>query len=505
MRNHTTLLITLLLPAAAASGQWSSDPTVNTLVSDDMTNCAITHTAAAPDGGVWISWYDASAGYDIIVQKLNADGIPVFASPALVQDQSLSWVQDFDVAAVGDGCAIAWADGSTIGAALIDSNGNVAWQHDLNDGSGYQSNAQVCGANDGFTVVGWMDENVSKLQRIGTDGTLVWASPVSIGGSGYHAMSDLKPASDHDVVASIVYYTSFNGAKTLKAQRIRADGSLVWASPTINVFTSGSLQIGNFPEFIADDTGGGIFTWYSNTNLQSYIQWIDGSGMPLFGSQGSLIASSGSLLHTGPTACFDPIAGEVTAFCTRQSTNQAQDGVQANRFNRSGDAIWGANGIEVDPLSGTWSVYDLQAHQLGGLATASWIGLDVTLQGTVRGQALNTNGDDQWGASPIELGTPELSRSDLTGDVIGDMLVAVWVDDRDGSDRAYAQNITEDGTLGETGCIADITEDGVVGVNDLLVLIAAWGTADSPADINGDGLVAAEDLLLVLAGWGPCP
>ena len=233
MRNHTTLLITLLLPAAAASGQWSSDPTVNTLVSDDMTNCAITHTAAAPDGGVWISWYDASAGYDIIVQKLNADGIPVFASPALVQDQSLSWVQDFDVAAVGDGCAIAWADGSTIGAALIDSNGNVAWQHDLNDGSGYQSNAQVCGANDGFTVVGWMDENVSKLQRIGTDGTLVWASPVSIGGSGYHAMSDLKPASDHDVVASIVYYTSFNGAKTLKAQRIRADGSLVWASPAM--------------------------------------------------------------------------------------------------------------------------------------------------------------------------------------------------------------------------------------------------------------------------------
>jgi len=77
--------------------------------------------------------------------------------------------------------AIAWADGTVIGAALVNADGTIAWQHDLHDGNGYQSNAQVCGANDDFTVVGWMDENVSKLQRIGTDGTLVWTSPVTIG------------------------------------------------------------------------------------------------------------------------------------------------------------------------------------------------------------------------------------------------------------------------------------------------------------------------------------
>lgn len=498
------LLATLLSVPTVAHAQWSSDPAVNTLVSGDMTSCVITHTAATADGGVWIAWYDASAGYDIVVQKLDASGTPVFTQPALVQDQSLSWVQDFDLAAVGDDCAIAWADGTVIGAALVNADGTIAWQHDLHDGNGYQANAQVCGANDGFTVVGWMDENVSKVQRIATDGTFAWSTPVTIGGSGYYAMSDLKPASDHDVIVSMVYYTSFNGAKTLKAQRVRADGSLAWPAPTIDVFTQGSLQYGGYPEFIADDTGGGIFTWYSTSNLQSYIQWIDGDGMKLFGTQGALIATTSGMLHTGPSACFDHGVGEVTAFCTRQTSNQAEDGVQANRFGPNGTAMWGAAGVEIDPLSGAWAVLDLQAHQVGSLATVSWLGMNVTMQGTIRTQAVDVNGAMLWGTTPVDLGAPAITRSDLTGASAGDMLVAVWSDARDGVDRVYAQNINADGVLGDSVCAADIDGDGVVGVDDLLVLIAAWGTSDEDADVNGDGTVSTEDLLLVLAGWGIC-
>ena len=41
-----------------------------------------------------------------------------------------------------------------------------------------------------------------------------------------------------------------------------------------------------------------------------------------------------------PTACFDQGADEVTTFCTRQSSNQALDGVQVNRFDRNGTARW---------------------------------------------------------------------------------------------------------------------------------------------------------------------
>ena len=50
-----------------------------------------------------------------------------------------------------------------------------------------------------------------------------------------------------------------------------------------------------------------------------------------------------------------------------------------------------------------------------------------------------------------------------------------------------------------------VNNDGEVGVDEVLVLIAAWGTDDSQADVNGDGTIDTNDVLLVLSAWGPCP
>jgi len=51
----------------------------------------------------------------------------------------------------------------------------------------------------------------------------------------------------------------------------------------------------------------------------------------------------------------------------------------------------------------------------------------------------------------------------------------------------------------------DIDGDGEVGVDEILVVIAAWNTDDANADVNDDGIVDTNDLLLVLSAWGPCP
>jgi len=54
-------------------------------------------------------------------------------------------------------------------------------------------------------------------------------------------------------------------------------------------------------------------------------------------------------------------------------------------------------------------------------------------------------------------------------------------------------------------CDPDIDDDGAVGVNDLLMIIASWGPCEGcDADINGDTLVNVDDLLLVIGSWGPC-
>ena len=48
------------------------------------------------------------------------------------------------------------------------------------------------------------------------------------------------------------------------------------------------------------------------------------------------------------------------------------------------------------------------------------------------------------------------------------------------------------------------TLDGLVGVEDLLAIIATWGNAGGPEDIDGSGMVGTGDLLIILDDWGWC-
>lgn len=55
-------------------------------------------------------------------------------------------------------------------------------------------------------------------------------------------------------------------------------------------------------------------------------------------------------------------------------------------------------------------------------------------------------------------------------------------------------------------CPADLNGDCLVGIEDFLGLLAAWGTdPDGPPDLDGNGVVGIEDFLDLLAAWGRCP
>ena len=55
-------------------------------------------------------------------------------------------------------------------------------------------------------------------------------------------------------------------------------------------------------------------------------------------------------------------------------------------------------------------------------------------------------------------------------------------------------------------CPCDFNGDDIVDVNDLLILIADWGTCtdNCNSDVNDDGEVDVNDLLILIAAWGPC-
>jgi hypothetical protein len=75
------------------------------------------------------------------------------------------------------------------------------------------------------------------------------------------------------------------------------------------------------------------------------------------------------------------------------------------------------------------------------------------------------------------------------------------------SDPQWSQaSVLPDGTYDPqpNECPGDFDGDGMVGANDLLAILAAWGSSDADMDLNGDGVVGVTDLLNFLEYWGDC-
>ena len=88
-------------------------------------------------------------------------------------------------------------------------------------------------------------------------------------------------------------------------------------------------------------------------------------------------------------------------------------------------------------------------------------------------------------------------QTDCNANGVGDVC-----DVADGTSTDWNDN----GIPDDCECLEDINGDGIVGVEDILILIGYWGdTTGGPADINADGIVNVQDLLHLVDHWGACP
>jgi hypothetical protein len=78
-------------------------------------------------------------------------------------------------------------------------------------------------------------------------------------------------------------------------------------------------------------------------------------------------------------------------------------------------------------------------------------------------------------------------------------------------DPYYAVDYAELSTISIASCIGDTDLDGMVGVLDLLDLLASWGPCPDlcelgcrRADADDNAVIDVVDLLNLLAAWGPC-
>ncbi|MDP6987096.1 MAG: M12 family metallopeptidase [Phycisphaerales bacterium] len=100
--------------------------------------------------------------------------------------------------------------------------------------------------------------------------------------------------------------------------------------------------------------------------------------------------------------------------------------------------------------------------------------------------------------------TPDVLVPAATADGAWNLIVQVsGGSDADGGNNHYAIALH----VGpQAACEGDFNGDEAVDVNDILMLVAAFGDCNGcDEDLDGDGVVGVDDLLVAIAAWGPCP
>ena len=155
-----------MLFAVDVHAQWSSDPANNLVIADRSNEQVQPKLVATGDGGLYVSWFDNSAGgYDVYLQRLDAGGNEQWVhNGVLVADRDFSSTQDYGLDIDGDGNALlafGYNDGGgvmQVVAQKVAPDGTLLWGD-----PGVFVSADADGANaphitatgDGNIAVGW--------------------------------------------------------------------------------------------------------------------------------------------------------------------------------------------------------------------------------------------------------------------------------------------------------------------------------------------------------------
>jgi hypothetical protein len=450
----------MALPAHAT---WSSDPATNLSVADAASDQAQPKIAPTADGGCYISWFDGIAnGYDVRVQKLYAVGNEGFGhNGVLVANLSLSSTTDYglDVDASGNALLTFQDDrfgGTQITAAKVSPDGTLLWGVNgiqLTSTTDFVANPKITGTSDGACVVAWLQNSVVKLQRLDANGAPLWGTVLTLTPpTGSYFTSDLH-AFGTDVVFSFVHQTgSFSSPKHLLAQKIDASGALQWGASHVAVFDGGSLQFGNYPAFVPDGSGGGVFFWYDTAaSLQCYAQHILSNGTEAFPHNGTAVSTNTMRVRVEPWAAFNAATNETFVFWEEENSLQSQFGLYGQKLEGSGNRMWGTAGEALVPIGPT-SILWVRTLTSGTGAFVFWSGEPAF------------NQDRLYGMHVAATGVVDIPTFDVASTPSGKMrlfaarstepfAILAWSDSRHDGGDILAQNVNGDGSLGFVGDI----------------------------------------------------
>jgi hypothetical protein len=472
MKHVIGCFVTAIILSCAAWAQWSSDPSQNLALSNipgaDQVQPKV---LPLPNNSWYVSWFNANPndpppiGYDVYYQLLSPKGVEQFPHDGIqVAKLTLSSTEDYGLDADASGNALlAFLDdrrdpsNPQVTAAKMSPSGQPLWGASgraLTFDPGSHAAPKITATSDGYIVVAWTTDSSLILQKLDADGRPQWVGKtafdygVVLQESPFnYFLADLHAADNGSVIVSWVRNKGFGSNNYLYANKISADGKLLWGSGHVKVFDGGSLQFGEFPYFLSDGAGGAIFSWYTNSpSLQVYAQHILSDGTEAFGHNGAVGSTNQFNVRVSPSASYNPGTQETFLFWTEEDANQVENGVSGQKFNSAGTRQWGDGGLPIVPLGSDTQTW-VENVQIGSGALVFWVDSPGFGAGTL--YAAKLDGAGNFLCSQFGVSTASADKFRLSASIASSGLAAVaWEDDRNGENDIFIQNVNSDCTLG---------------------------------------------------------
>ena len=257
----------------------------------------------------------------------------------------------------------------------------------------------------------------------------------------------MHAADNGSVIISWVKEQGFSGDHQLRANKLAADGTILWGKSNVVIFDQGSLQFGEFPYFLLDGSGGAIFSWYtSSPALQCFAQHIRADGSEAFPHNGSAGSTDTNNVRVDPSISYRASTDETFMFWTEEDSNQFVNGVYGQKFDGQGNSLWSQTGLVLIPLGSDTQTF-VKTAQIGTGALVFWV--DSPGYGLSTMQAAKLDGGGHVLCSPFAVSSAPANKYGLSVATAHSGLTAVaWADDRIGNNSIYIQNVNPNCTLG---------------------------------------------------------
>lgn len=470
MKNLWILLILFTLNLQA---QWTDNPAVNTVVQASAGAKYVPKVAVTPEGNYFFTWYGGLTNLDINLSYLDHSGVHIWEEGTIkvsTHPQN-TWVDDYTMVSDLEGNAIVvFSDirngNKDVVVYKVDAQGNQLFGEDgiafpVSGSDEYQPHVIVTSDNEVVVLFSTNyfndDLNEIKVHKIDADGNRLWGEEGKTFSGTVNWSLPTGMAND-DGGFSFGYYQESGSFPALTRHialiRCDADGMETWASPAIAT-NAGGISAWDDLLVKSDGNGGAYFIWkddrYFDNMAESYVQWINGSGLANWMANGLLLSQEAGFFQFYPMISGKNVNNELVVLWNKVNSNQSMAALMYQRISLGGALLEGNYGKTILPINaqlsngisatqfGDSTYYLYNRYQDGStfMTNYNFIGLDK-------------DGSPLW-PSPVEIVNSPKDRSHPNMSAWNSsQAVICWTDDMLGGTRTMAQNVFVDGSLGSS-------------------------------------------------------